>query len=273
MSICLLIFQIRDLRYRPHQKFSQLSRFFSILSYSPNSVPFYPANFLWNSKVPSKVKAFAQLVALKKVNTNNLLWLRRPFKALSLNWCILCRSSNETIDHLFLYCPIALGLWQRIFSQAGKEWVSLGTICYMMMISFKCFGNSFRGRALQRIACLSLLWIVWKERNARIFENTWRTSDSLWDSLHFFVSFWAYCTDIFKPYPLSAIQLSWLSICTRQGWVIGATVGLLVQAFLFFLYNRLCFAEVCLVTFDQVCFYEEDLSSFFCFSINTFVCF
>ena len=125
-----------------------IKSFFSVLSYSPDSVPFYPANFMWNSKVSSKVKAFAWLVTLKKVNTNDLLQLRRPFKTLSPDWCILCRSSSEIIDHLFLHCPIALGLWQRIFSQAGKEWVSLGTICYMMMISFKCFGNSFRGRAL-----------------------------------------------------------------------------------------------------------------------------
>ena len=154
-------------------------------------------------------------MALKKVNTNNLLQLRRPFKTLSPDWCILCRSSSEIIDHLFLHCPIALGLWQRIFLQVGMEWVSPLTICDMMVISLKCFGNSFRERALWRIACLSLSWIVWKERNGRIFENTWRTSDSLWDSLHFFVSFWAYCANIFKPYPLSVIQLSWLSICTR----------------------------------------------------------
>ena len=66
-----------------------------------------------------------------------------------------------------------------------------------------------------RITCLSLLWIVWRERNAQIFENMWRTLDSLWDLLHFFVSFWAYCIDIFKPYPLSVIHLSWLSICSH----------------------------------------------------------
>ena len=92
-----------------------IKSFFSVLSYSPDSVPFYPANFMWNSKVSSKVKAFAWLVALKNVNTNDLLQLRRPFKTLSPDWCILCWSSIETIDHLFLHCLIALGLWQRIF--------------------------------------------------------------------------------------------------------------------------------------------------------------
>ena len=122
----------------------------------------------------------------------------------------------------------------RLLRDCGKgrmKWVSPGTICDMMVISFKCFGNSFRGRTLWRIAYLSLLWIVWKERNARIFENTWRTLDSLWDSLHFFVSFWAYCIDIFKPYPLSVIQLSWLSICTPFFLVIGLLLVCLYRPF------------------------------------------
>ena len=92
------------------------------------------------------------------------------------------------------------------------DWVQLGNIYNMMMISFKCFRNSIKDRTLWRIACLSLLWIVRRERNARIFKGTLRTPEIMWDSLQFYVSFWAYCTDIFKPYPLSVIQLSWLSI-------------------------------------------------------------
>ena len=38
--------------------------------------------------------------------------------------------------------------------------------------------------------------------------------EMMWDLIHFFVSFWAYHTDVFKPFPLSAIQFSWLLVCT-----------------------------------------------------------
>ena len=55
--------------------------YFSTLSNSSNFVPFYLANFLWKSRVPSKFKAFAWLVAHKKVNINDMLQLRRLFKA------------------------------------------------------------------------------------------------------------------------------------------------------------------------------------------------
>ena len=48
--------------------FSFYNFYFSALASVSNSIPFYPTNFLLNSKVPSKVRAFAWLVAHKKVN-------------------------------------------------------------------------------------------------------------------------------------------------------------------------------------------------------------
>ena len=54
-------------------------------------VPFHPTKFIWKSKVLLKVKAFVWIVAHKKVNTNDMLQLRRPSKALSPDWCILCK--------------------------------------------------------------------------------------------------------------------------------------------------------------------------------------
>ena len=45
--------------------------FFSALYFSLDSIHFYQANFLWKSRVPSKIRVFAWLVALKKVNTRH----------------------------------------------------------------------------------------------------------------------------------------------------------------------------------------------------------
>ena len=98
-----------------------VNSFFSALSNFLDSIPFYLVKFLWKSKVPSKVGAFAWLVAYKKVNTNDMLELRKLFKALSPDWRILCKGSSEMIDHLFLHCLIPLGLWHRIVSQAGMD--------------------------------------------------------------------------------------------------------------------------------------------------------
>ena len=63
----------------------------------------------------------------------------------------------------------------------------------MITISYKGLRSSLKGKALWLITCLTLPWIVWRERNVRIFEEKWRTFEMLKDSLHFYSSFWASC--------------------------------------------------------------------------------
>ena len=41
----------------------------------------------------------------------------------------------------------------------------------MMTISYMSFKNSIRGKTLWRIACFTLIWMVWQERNVTIFED------------------------------------------------------------------------------------------------------
>ena len=142
---------------------------FLALSKVLNPILFLPTKFLWSSKAPSKVKALAWLVVHGKVNTNDKLQLRRPYKSLCSQWCILCKGNRESIDHLFLHCPVTIGLWHKLFNLAVLAWVPPRSIVNMMVIAFKGLGNSLRGKILWQIACLTLLWMVWQERNNRIF--------------------------------------------------------------------------------------------------------
>ena len=95
-----------------------IKSFFLTLSMPPTPLLFRPAKFIWTSKAPSKVKAFAWLVAHRKVNTNDLLQLKRPYRFLNPQWCILCRGDGESIDHLFLHCPFTMWLWHKLFDLA-----------------------------------------------------------------------------------------------------------------------------------------------------------
>ena len=82
----------------------------------------------------------------------------------------------------------------------------------MLVIAFKGLGNSLRGKTLWQITCLILLWIVWQERNNRIFEDKGRTKDVLWDLLIFYSSLWVFCTATFSEVPLSVLQLNWTAV-------------------------------------------------------------
>ncbi|RVW50845.1 hypothetical protein CK203_101824 [Vitis vinifera] len=80
----------------------------------------------------------------------------------------------------------------------------------MLVISFKGLGNSLRGKTLWQIACLTLIWMVWQERNNRIFEDKGRTEEMVWDLIQFYSSLWASCTEAFRGVPLSILQLNWI---------------------------------------------------------------
>ena len=134
--------------------------FFLALSNFSNPILFLLAKFLWKSKALSKVKAFAWLVAHRKVNTNNMLQLRRPYKSLSPQWCTFYEGNGESINYLFLHCPLTLGLWHRLFSLARMDWVPPRSIGDMMITFFRGLGNLIRGKILWQIACPTLLWIV-----------------------------------------------------------------------------------------------------------------
>ena len=55
----------------------------------------------------------------------------------------------------------------------------------MMSIKFNGFGSSKRGIVLWQATSIALIWVVWWERNARIFEDKAMNSEYLWDSIFF----------------------------------------------------------------------------------------
>ena len=90
------------------------------------------------------------------------------------------------------------------------DWVPPRSICDMMTISFRGLGSSIRGCSLWQIACVIVSWIVWQERNARIFAK-WRAVKMLWDLLNFYTSLWASCNITFR----FVNQMGWILVLRR----------------------------------------------------------
>ena len=89
----------------------------------------------------------------------------------------------------------------------------------MLSINYNGFSLSKRGIVLWQAACIALIWVVQRERNARIFEDKIRNLENLWDSIHFLASLWAFCSKVFKGIPLNVLQLDWLAVCNSNGLV------------------------------------------------------
>jgi len=87
-----------------------------------------------------------------------------------MEWCCLCKKSGETIDHLLLHCEVARALWSYILILFGVEWIMPRTVLELMNSWGAAIWNGQLKEAW-RLAPLCLLWCIWRERNARLFED------------------------------------------------------------------------------------------------------
>ena len=155
------------------------NKVFSVNSYykvltSPNHRSF-PWKRVWKSLVPSKINFFVWTAVLGKVLTIDNL---RKRQLLLIDWCCMCKASGESIDHLFLHCPIARDLWSLAFSAFGVWWVMP---CHILAI-LQCWSTGFRSHRsghLWEFIPHCVMWVIWRERNARSFEDTERTVPGL----------------------------------------------------------------------------------------------
>ena len=187
---------------------------FLALSQFSGSPQVLPSKFVWNSQVSFKVKSFVWLMTHNKVNTNDMLQMRRPYKALSPDICIMCMKHGESTNHIFLHCSLMIGLWHRLFQLAKMDQVPPMSIFDIMSIKFNGFGSSKKGIVLWQAVSIALIRVVWWERNTKIFQDKARNSEYLWDSVVFFAFLWAFCSKVFMGTPLNVLQLDWLAVCT-----------------------------------------------------------
>lgn len=115
----------------------------------------------------------------------------RPNFSYLPQWCIMCRQEAESEDYLSLHCPLAGVLWQRLFQISGEMWVCLGSSTRMFEIGSVGFGRDKTGPILWSCTMMALFWVIWLERNARIFYEKEECVDGLWDRVYFLASFWA----------------------------------------------------------------------------------
>ena len=135
---------------------------------------------------------------------------RRPNMALFLEWCAVCKNTSENVDHLFLHCTVAYFLWSNLYKTFNLSW-SAPVSCYSLLLeSFSCLRGTKKARVLWDCAVLAIFWVVWNERNQRIFDNkAGKDSSHLWDEVKFWASLWSFITAEFKDISFFFILLNW----------------------------------------------------------------
>ena len=114
----------------------------------------------------------------------------RKRKVWILNWCYMCKCNGESIDHLFLHCPVAMDMWSMVFrvSWAMSQFVVGLLACWQGR-----FGRHRNGH-IWLIVPRFLMWCLWRERNSRclkIMRDSYQTSSYF--SLELYWIGWLLC--------------------------------------------------------------------------------
>ena len=78
-------------------------------------------------KVPKKVSFFLWTTTLGKILTLDNL-TKRGFSL--VNWCCMCRSNAETVDHLLIHCDTMLMLCEEMFFRC----LEFSGLCWEMLL-------------------------------------------------------------------------------------------------------------------------------------------
>ena len=106
------------IEYLFRNKYFKVSEFYVYLSSIP--ITSFPWKFVWHSKIPPRVAFFSWTAALGKILTLKNLW----YKGVAvIDWCYMCKKSEESVNHLLLHCPIAYELWSMVWTLFGLLWV------------------------------------------------------------------------------------------------------------------------------------------------------
>ena len=81
----------------------------------------------------------------------------------------MCRRGWETGEHLLIHCAVASDLWNAVLRSFEVCWVFPKRIVDLLFGWYNSWGNQVS--AIWNLVPLCLMWIVWRERNQRTFED------------------------------------------------------------------------------------------------------
>ena len=152
----------------------EVRSFYSILIH-PISQDSFPWKGVWKAKVPPRVAFFVWTSALGKILTTDNLRKRR---VMIQDWCCMCKSSGESVNHLLLHCPVAWELWSMVLILFGITWVMPRGVVDLLNCWHGPRSKSEAGK-IWKMTPHCLMWCIWQERNDRTFNGVEKSIPAL----------------------------------------------------------------------------------------------
>ncbi|PUZ57515.1 hypothetical protein GQ55_5G438400 [Panicum hallii var. hallii] len=146
------------------------------------------ATRIWKSWAPPKVKFFTWLATKGKIWTADR---RRRHGLDAHDTCWLCDQEPETCDHILVNCSYAKQLWWDAL-------ITLDCTCSFASQQLTLQDWWSHGRRLQAkerrkgfdTLFMLIIWLLWKERNARLFDQRSSSADQLLQLIKLEIRIW-----------------------------------------------------------------------------------
>jgi hypothetical protein len=144
---------------------------------------------VWHKQVPLKVSIMAWRLLLDRLPTKVNL-VRRGCLDVEAAGCMAGCGIAETANHLFLHCTTFGEVWHHIRAWIGVSGVDPHDLSDHFIQFINCTGHSKARRSFLQLIWLLCVWMVWNERNNRLFNNIHTSIEGLSEKVKLHSLWW-----------------------------------------------------------------------------------
>ncbi|CAJ2644534.1 unnamed protein product [Trifolium pratense] len=147
------------------------------------------SGLIWHRQVPLKVSICAWRLLRDRLPTKANL-VTRGILSTEAHLCTSGCGEVESAQHLFLSCSFFGPLWSLVSSWIGSSVVTAQTLSDHFVRFTDSAGGSRARRSFMQLIWLACVWVVWTERNHRLFKGSANTIHHMLDKIKTFSYRW-----------------------------------------------------------------------------------
>ncbi|GAU41596.1 hypothetical protein TSUD_196650 [Trifolium subterraneum] len=146
-------------------------------------------DLIWHPRVPLKVSILAWRLLRDRLPTKVNLSYRGILPA-GESHCVSGCGAVESAQHVFLSCSTFSSLWSLVSSWVGAASVTAQTLSDHFIQFSSSAGDTRVRRSFMQLLWLACVWVVWTERNHRLFRGSANSSLHMLDKIKTFSFRW-----------------------------------------------------------------------------------
>jgi hypothetical protein len=144
---------------------------YQLLTSQDSFTPGEADDLVWHKQVPLKVSIFAWRLLRDRLPTKANL-VARDIISSEGHFCVSGCGGVESAQHLFLACNTFGSLWALVRSWIGFSTADAHTLsAHLVQFTYSAGGRRAR-RSFMQLIWLACVWVIWNERNQRLFRGT-----------------------------------------------------------------------------------------------------